>query len=81
MQTATVADVLRIPATYQEMSVTEAADALTRLGHLPALLVPSVLEVLGPDAAVLPVSTAVEDLTGHPALTFRQWVQENTHRF
>ncbi|MFE7759292.1 hypothetical protein [Streptomyces sp. NPDC057429] len=39
------------------------------------------LEVLGPDAAVLSVSPAVEELTGHPARTFREWVHDNIDRF
>ncbi|WP_406424497.1 hypothetical protein [Streptomyces sp. NBC_01589] len=39
------------------------------------MLVLSVLKVHGPDAA-LPVFPAVEELIGHPAHTFRQWVHE-----
>ncbi|MFI1564437.1 hypothetical protein ACH4ZX_15520 [Streptomyces sp. NPDC020490] len=42
---------------------------------------PSVLEVLGPDAARLAVTDDVERLTCRPSLTFRQWVEENTGRF
>ncbi|MFJ8201044.1 hypothetical protein [Streptomyces sp. NPDC096152] len=37
------------------------------MGHLPATLVPSVLDVLGPEAAALPVSDDVAKLTGRPA--------------
>jgi len=80
-QTAIIADVLGIEARYQEITRDQAAEALTSLGHLPAMLVPSVLEVLGPDAAVQPVTDDVERLTGRPALTFRQWVEENADRF
>lgn len=80
-QTAIAADVLGIQARYEELTHEQATETLTRIGHLPPMLVPSVLEVLGPDAAALPVSTAVHQLTGRPARTFRQWVQDNTDRF
>ena len=80
-QTATVADVLGLDARYEELTTEEAARTLTALGHLPAMLAPSVLEVLGPDAVALPVSPAVEKLTSYPARTFRQWVQEDADRF
>ncbi|AVZ76715.1 hypothetical protein SLUN_35445 [Streptomyces lunaelactis] len=47
-QTGIVADALGLTATYEELSVEEAGGALRDLGHLPEMLVPSVLEVLGP---------------------------------
>ncbi|MCX5317653.1 hypothetical protein [Streptomyces sp. NBC_00154] len=71
---------LGLEARYEEIGVEQAAEALRGAGHLPDMLVPSVLEVLGPDAAGLPVSPAVEELTGHPARTFRQWVHDNIAR-
>jgi uncharacterized protein YbjT (DUF2867 family) len=80
-QTALVADALGLKVTYEELTSEQAAEALRSMGHLPDMLVPSVLEVLGPDAAALPVSTAVEELTGHPARAFRQWVHDNADRF
>ncbi|MFE0511341.1 SDR family oxidoreductase [Streptomyces sp. NPDC058964] len=80
-QTTLIADALGIPTRYEELSTEEAAEVLRGMGHLPEMLVPSVLEVLGPEAAALPVSLASEELTGRPARTFRQWVQENADRF
>lgn len=80
-QTAVLSEVLGISACYEELSVERAAEVLGALGHLPEAMVPSVLEVLGPDAAALPVSRAVQDLTGRPARSFRRWVMDNADRF
>ncbi|MGW3247457.1 hypothetical protein [Streptomyces sp. NPDC001070] len=76
-----VADARGLTAGHEELSVEEAGKILRSMGHLPEMLVPSVLEVLGPEAAALPVSTATEKLTGRPARTFRQWVRDNTDKF
>ncbi|WP_329185206.1 hypothetical protein [Actinacidiphila glaucinigra] len=80
-QTALVADVLGIPARYEELSTEEAAEVPRGMGHLHEMPVPSLLEVLGPDAVALPVSLTSEELTGRPPRTFRQWVRENADRF
>ncbi|MEV8099043.1 hypothetical protein [Kitasatospora sp. NPDC085879] len=78
---AHVARVLGLQVRFEELTGDRTAEALRGIGHLPEMLVPSVLEALGPDTAVLPVTGDVERLTGHPARTFRQWVHDNADRF
>ena len=80
-QTAIAADVLGIEARYEEISAAQATQILTNMGRLPERLAPQLLEVLGPAATALSVTGDVEQLTGRPALTFRQWVQDNLNRF
>lgn len=77
-QTGIVTDAVGLEARYEEIGVEQAAETLRGAGHLPDMLVPSVLEVLGPDTAALSVSPAVDELTGHPARTFRQWVHDSS---
>ena len=80
-QTAIAADVLGIEARYEEISAAQATQILTNMSRLPERLAPQLLEVLGPAATALSVTGDVEQLTGRPALTFRQWVQDNLNRF
>ena len=47
----------------------------------PDFVTTSVLETMGPEAAVLEPTDGVRDLTGHAPRTFREWAEENKAAF
>jgi uncharacterized protein YbjT (DUF2867 family) len=73
-QTAIIARVLGRQVRFDELSKAD-AEAFLR-PSMPVAMIRSLLEVLGPAAAV-PVTSNVADLSGRPAKTFEQWAAEH----
>jgi uncharacterized protein YbjT (DUF2867 family) len=81
-QTAAIAAAIGRPLRYVDIPENAARDSMLSMG-MPAEIVAGLLEFTaetgtGPDQAV---SSAVPDVTGHPARTFAAWAAENAAAF
>ena len=81
-QTAAIAEAIGRPLRYVDIPEAAARDNMLAMG-MPAEIVEGLLEFTaetrtGPDQAV---SSAVPDVTGHPARTFTAWAAENAAAF
>jgi uncharacterized protein YbjT (DUF2867 family) len=81
-QTAAIAEAIGRPLRYVDIPENAARDSMLSMG-MPAEIVEGLLEFTaetrtGPDQAV---SSAVPDVTGHPARTFTAWAAENAAAF